>query len=120
MSEHNHNGYYSGDIHNQFVEEHYNPKNRSIIWRTFWVLLGITLLEVGIVFFHLPHLLMIAIFVALTIVKAYFIIKIFMHLGDEKQSFQNSIILPFLLILFLIVMVLMEGNYLHWTDGLFK
>lgn len=119
-NDHNHHGYYTGDIHNQFVEEHYNPKNKAIIWRTFWILLAITLFEVGIVFFHLPHLLMITIFVTLTIVKAYFIVKIFMHLGDEKKSFQGSIVLPFLLILYLIVMVLIEGNYLHLSDSLFK
>jgi hypothetical protein len=43
-------GYYTGDIHNQFVEEHYDPKNRSVIWRTFWILLFITIFEVAIAY----------------------------------------------------------------------
>lgn len=115
----NHHGYYTGDIHNQFVEEHYDPKNRSVIWRTFWILLVITIFEVGIAFTSIPHDILILIFIVLTIVKAYFIVAFFMHLKHEKISFAYTIILPFILIVYLIGMALAEGNFLNLWDRLF-
>lgn len=106
-------GYYTGDIHNQFVEEHVDPKGKKVIWRTFWILLFITIFEVGISFTAIPKPVLLYIFIGLTVVKAYFIVYFFMHLKHEWQSFQYAIILPFILIIYLIVIALIEGNYLH-------
>jgi cytochrome c oxidase subunit IV len=106
-------GYYTGDIHNQFVEEHVADNSVKVIWKTFWILLAITIFEVGIAFTSIPHDILIVIFIVLTIVKAYFIIAFFMHLKHEKSAFKYSILLPFFLILFFIVMALAEGNYLN-------
>jgi cytochrome c oxidase subunit IV len=118
MSDHKHepHGYYTGDIHNQFVEEHYDPKNKSVIWRTFWILLVITIFEVGIAFTSIPHHILIIIFIVLTLVKAYFIVAYFMHLKHEKYTLAYSIILPFILIIYLIAMSLTEANYLNLWD----
>lgn len=118
MSAENNNkhGYYTGDIHNQFVPEHYDPKNRSVIWRTFWILLFITIFEVGIAFTSISKDILLIIFIALTIVKAYFIVAFFMHLKHEKLTFGYSIILPFILIVYLIAMALAEGNFIHAWD----
>ena len=112
-----HKGYYTGDIHNQFIEEHYDPKNKAVIWRTFWILLFITIFEVGIAFTSISKAVLMIIFIALTIVKAYFIVAFFMHLKHEKISFGYSIILPFLLIVYLIAMVIAEGSYIHVWGG---
>lgn len=124
MSEHHKDhpvkGYYTGDVHNQFVEEHYDPKNRSVIWRTFWILLIITIFEVGIAFTSIPHNILVLIFIVLTIVKAYFIVAYFMHLKHEKFTFAYTIVLPFILIVYLIAMALAEGNFLHLRDVIFK
>ncbi len=106
-------GYYTGDIHNQFVEEHVDPKSVKTIWKTFWILLAITIFEVGIAFTSIPHDILIIIFIVLTIVKAYYIIAFFMHLKHESTPLKYSIILPFVLILYLIVMAIAEGNYLN-------
>lgn len=125
-NQHSHNpsnshkhGYYTGDIHNQFVEEHHDPKGKKVIWRTFWILLIVTLFEVGIAFTSIPHDILILIFIVLTIVKAYFIVAYFMHLKHEQLSFTYTIILPFVLIVYLIGMALAEGNYLHFWDNFF-
>ena len=56
---------------------------------------------------------MMYVFIALTIVKAYFIIAFFMHLKHEKVTFGYTVILPFLLIVYLIAMCITEGNYIH-------
>jgi len=106
-------GYYTGDIHNQFVEEHQVPNNVKIIWKTFWILLGITIFEVGIAFTSIPHHILILLFITLTIVKAYYIVAFFMHLKHEETPLKYSILLPFILILYLIVMVIAEGTYLN-------
>ena len=109
-------GYYTGDIHNQFVEEHQVPNSVKLIWRTFWILLFITIFEVGIAFTSINHNILIVIFIVLTIVKAYFIIAFFMHLKHETVPLKYSIILPFVLILYFIVMAITEGNYLNLVD----
>ncbi|MDQ3050051.1 MAG: cytochrome C oxidase subunit IV family protein [Bacteroidota bacterium] len=106
-------GYYTGDIHNQFVEEHVDSNAVKIIWKTFWILLAITIFEVGIAFTSIPHDILIVIFIVLTIVKAYYIIAYFMHLKHETVPLKYSIILPFVLILFFVVMAIAEGNYLN-------
>src|SRR5688500_9025769 len=122
MSNHHHqedqneekkHGYYTSDIHNQFVEEHVASNSVKLIWRTFWILLTITIFEVRISFTSIPHDILIVIFIVLTIVKAYYIVAFFMHLKHEAVSFTYSIILPFVLILYLIVMAIAEGNYLN-------
>lgn len=106
-------GYYTGDIHNQFVEEHVDPKGKKVIWRTFWILLFITVFEVGISFTGLSKELLLFVFITLTVVKAYFIVYFFMHLKHEWKAFQYTIILPFVLIVYLIAIAMIEGNYLH-------
>lgn len=110
-------GYYTGDIHNQFVEEHHDPGNVKVIWRTFWILLFVTMGEVGIAFTSISRDILLVVFIVLTIVKAYFIIAFFMHLKHEKAAFRYSILLPFFLILYLIVMAIAEGNYLNQVGG---
>lgn len=106
-------GYYTGDIHNQFVEEHRVKDSVKLIWRTFWILLVITIFEVGIAFTSIPHDILIVVFIVLTIVKAYFIVAFFMHLKHEVVPLKYAIVLPFVLILYLICMVIAEGNYLN-------
>lgn len=122
MADHNNHphGYYTGDIHNQFVEEHHDPKSKKSIWRTFWILLFITIFEVAIAFAPIAHGILVTIFIVLTIVKAYFIIAFFMHLKHEESSFGYTIILPFILIVYFIGMLITEGNYIHLMGSLFK
>ena len=92
MSEHSNpsNGYYTGDIHNQFVVEHHDPKAKKVIWKTFWILLVLTIFEVGISFSSLNKDLLQWIFVVLTVVKAGFIVGFFMHLFHEKKTFKYT------------------------------
>jgi cytochrome c oxidase subunit IV len=119
-SQHTPRGYYTGDIHNQYVEEHFDPGNKKVIWRTFWILLIVTIFEVGIAFTSIPHHILVMIFIVLTIVKAYFIVAYFMHLKHEKFTFAYTIVLPFILIVYLIAMALAEGNYLNFWDAIFN
>lgn len=112
-------GYYTGDIHNQYVEEHHDPRARKIIWRTFWILLFVTIFEVGIALTSISKDILLWVFVILTIVKAGYIVMVFMHLKNEKLPLKYAILLPFMLILYLIAIVIAEGNYLNFVDKLF-
>ena len=52
------------------------------------------------------------IFIVMTIVKAYYIVQEFMHLGHEVKGLRMSIVLPMLLVLWLIVALIVEGGYI--------
>lgn len=49
-------------------------------------------------------------FIVMTLVKAGYIVMVFMHLGDEKKTLRNVILIPyFLFILYLIFIALWEA-----------
>ncbi|MFN3917577.1 MAG: cytochrome C oxidase subunit IV family protein [Flavobacteriales bacterium] len=51
-------------------------------------------------------------YIVLTLVKAGYIVMIFMHLGDEKKAFKWVILAPYILfILYLLFICLTEGIY---------
>ena len=83
----------------------------------------ITVFEFAIAF-TVPHeykWVRIFIFIALTIVKAYYITWDFMHVRDEKPFLKNTIILPLLVLIpFLLFILLWEGSYIFdvMLDGL--
>ena len=53
-------------------------------------------------------------FIILTLVKAGYIVLVFMHLGDERKSFKWVILAPYILfILYLIFICLTESTYWH-------
>lgn len=100
------------------LEKEIAPANTKWIWRVFWILLAITAVEFAIAFakepFHIPHAIVVSLFVGLTIVKAFYIVAEFMHLGHEVKAFVYSIILPFVMfITWFIIAMLNEGSYTH-------
>ena len=110
----------SPDIHHEHVshesvEKAHSGLNTKVIWKVFWILLGVTVFEVSISFTSIPHTILIWTFVLLTLVKAYFIVGFFMHLKFEKIPMIYSLILPFLLIVYLIFIALYEGTALGLT-----
>jgi len=46
----------------------------------------------------------------LTLAKAYYIVAVFMHLGDEIKNFIMVIVVPLLLFIWFIIAFLQEGN----------
>jgi cytochrome c oxidase subunit IV len=54
-------------------------------------------------------------YVVLTLVKAGFIVSVFMHLGDERRNIRAIILLPYaLFILYLLWIAIWESNYVNW------
>jgi cytochrome c oxidase subunit 4 len=84
------------------------------IWRVFWVLLVITVAEVimGMFFSHqMPKALVAFFFLALTILKAGYIIAVFMHLGDELSNFIITMAIPITLFIWFIIAFLADGSF---------
>src|SRR4051812_32173767 len=87
------------------------------IWRTFWLLLIITMIELGlgllIYAVSPPHwitLFLKGVIAILTLAKAYYIVSIFMHLGDEIRNLIMTIVVPLLLFVWFIAAFLWDGN----------
>ncbi len=90
------------------------------IWKVFWVLLVLTILELacGLTIYQLDKgdpaysaILSIKIVIIIfTLAKAFYIISIFMHLGDEIRMMILSIGIPMCLFIWFIVAFLADGN----------
>ena len=88
--------------------------NTKHLWKVFFILLILTALEFLVAFTisaDTHKWLKIWIFVIMTIIKAYYIVGIFMHLKDEAKPMIWSLAIPMIFVLWLIVALLVEGNY---------
>ena len=93
------------------------------IWKVFWILLGLTAFEVGLGMYKPEFLvdtiflgtkLLNHVFIVLTLIKAGYIVLVFMHLGFEKSSFKWTILLPaFVLVPYLLFIILSEGAHAY-------
>ena len=83
------------------------------LWKTFWILLGITILDF-ILYFSMasPDIKMLRniIFIVMGLVKAYFIVGAFMHMKHEKVNLALIILVPTLFIVGLVMGLLYEGH----------
>ncbi|KGE15281.1 cytochrome C oxidase subunit IV family protein [Sphingobacterium deserti] len=89
------------------------------IWKVFFILLALTALEFLIALGFVHHwgviekgMVLNAIYIALTLVKAYYIVAYFMHLKFEKSGFIICCSIGFIFIVYFIVLLLIEGDYL--------
>ena len=78
---------------------------RKKLWRVFWIMLAVTIIEL-IIGFQASKLGLLNddrtsgvtlkfIFIGLTLLKAGFIVLSFMHLGDEKKVMKWTILAPY-------------------------
>ncbi len=111
MSEHN--------VHT--TEEHGHEEHAGLdkkkIWQVFGILLFITLVEFFIALWVIPngymgHGVGNFIYIVLTLLKAFYIVAYFMHLKYEKLGLQLVLSVTFILIIYFIVLMLIEGDFL--------
>ena len=74
--------------------------------RIFYILLVLTIVEVSIVYVHLPRILLVAALVVLAVWKAALVAMHFMHLKFEKKTLALVALSPFILCVFLILMLM--------------
>ena len=72
----------------------------------FWWLLVLTLLELGVIYTPVHRLAILALLVVLAISKAALVALYFMHLKFERRTLGLIALSPFVLCLFLILMLL--------------
>ena len=89
---------------------HTDSHGTKELWKTFWILLGITVLDFVIYFVMPASGLRNVIFILFGLVKAYYIVGAFMHLKHERINLALMIIVPTIFIVGLIMGLLYEGN----------
>jgi cytochrome c oxidase subunit 4 len=91
--------------------------SKGQIWKVFFILLGITVVEfilaLAIPVSVLPHHIKVFAYIILTLLKAFYIVAFFMHLKFEKYTLIVGVTLSFIFIVYFIVLMLTEGSYLH-------
>ncbi|WP_242922314.1 cytochrome C oxidase subunit IV family protein [Pontibacter liquoris] len=94
----------------EHVGELPKPQTKAI-WRTFIILVAITALEFLIAFTMDSGTVRNAIFIILTVLKAFYIVGEFMHLKHETKGLIWSILIPMALVVWLMVALISEGTY---------
>src|ERR1700722_3881273 len=96
---------------------HHVDASRKQIWRVFFVMLIITVLEFIIALtpgirrneLHptglIPNDVVVMIFLGLTVLKAFYIVGYFMHLKMERINMIYTVLLPLLFIMYLITLL---------------
>ncbi len=108
------------DIYEYSLDTHHDEAAGKKMRKKFYFVLAllsiITIIEVGMGMKwsrveDMKTVLMVS-FIGMTLVKAGYIVWVFMHLGDEKKSFRNVVLWPyFILIGYLIFICLVEAVY---------
>jgi len=109
------------------TEDHAHGEHEGMtkkkIWQVFGILLLITVIEFIIALWAIPGKHMSQhvgnyVYIALTLLKAFYIVAYFMHLKYEKLGLQLSLTVSFVFIIYFIVLMLIEGGYIH--DHMFQ
>ena len=96
------------------------------IWIVFWILFVLTTVEVLLGIFKPPAMLstyLIGVsllnltFIILTILKAYYIVATFMHLGHETRPLQISIVGPMVILIPYLLFILLTEASFHGAIG---
>ena len=95
---------------------HDNPGGTKEIWRTFWILLGLTIVELVFGFILIGvessglRLLIKGVIIILMMAKAFYIVAYFMHLKSEIRNLIMTIIVPLALLIWAIIAFLYDGS----------
>jgi cytochrome c oxidase subunit 4 len=104
------------NVHTSPSEGHHEPNfSTKLIWRTFWILLIITVIELALAIVYYEtgfvnkHFLN-GIFIVGTLAKAFFIIAEFMHLKHEIRNLIMTIAFPAMLFIWFLAAFLWDGG----------
>lgn len=103
------------------VTFHHAPSDGTVkrIWKTTWILSIITIIELALGFGIAKHwygdssgliLAVKGVICILSLAKAFYIVSIFMHLGDEIRNMIMTIVVPLLLFVWFIAAFIWDGN----------
>lgn len=99
--------------HAPYTPEEYK-KNVNKIWKTTAILSVVTIVEVVVaVAMHLPYHFLAAFVSIVSLIKAAYIMGVFMHLGQETKGFQFAILFPFIFLIWGFVSFSLDGASYH-------
>lgn len=96
-------------------------KQVSRIWKITLLLAVVTLIEVGLGLYGHYQGVHVGVrnffFIIMTLIKAFYIVKVFMHLGDEFRNFVTLVLIPLVLFIWFIIAFLADGAFwLHMNQ----
>jgi cytochrome c oxidase subunit 4 len=97
--------------HQEVIPQPVNKAKVNLFLRVTLILFVVTAAEFTIAFTMASGATRTWIFIIMTIVKAYYIVAEFMHLGHEKKSLKASIVLPMLFVVFLIFILIYQSAH---------
>jgi len=101
---------------------HEHAAGTGRIWKIFWLLSVITIIELIMGFGlakhwygdpvnnHVKILIVKGVICILSLAKAFYIVSVFMHLGDEIRNMIMTIVVPLCLFIWFITAFLWDGN----------
>lgn len=112
------------NIHHTLDKNSQESKSKvKKIWMVTAILSIITIVEVGLgLYSHykgMPKVFINTVFVVLTLLKAAYIVKVFMHLGDEVKNMISTVLIPLTLFIWFIIAFLYDGNFWLWINNHF-
>jgi hypothetical protein len=92
-------------------------EGRASVWKTILILSAVTVIEVGTAMIYDVYVpsgngkIFINLFMAVaSVVKVWYIMGIFMHLGHETKGFKMTVLFPFLFLIWAIIAFTLEGD----------
>lgn len=114
---------YSGVLnHHKDIESTESKKQINRIVKITIYLAIVTAIEVSLGLWDhhqdiFNHGILVAIFLLLTVLKAYLIVDVFMHLGNEFRNFIMTVLIPLILLTWAIVAFMSDGDFwLHMNN----
>lgn len=97
--------------------------HKSDVWKTTILLSIVTIVEVAFAIFYentlipagWPQWLLRVFLIVMSLVKAGYIMAVFMHVKHEKKAMIVTILVPFTMLIWMIISFLMEGN--SWNSN---
>ena len=86
---------------------------KTLIWKVCGILAVITIVEIAVALMFgsvIPKPIMTTFFVLLSLLKAFYIVSIFMHMKYEVRSFVYISLLPLVLLIWFIIALVYEGG----------
>jgi cytochrome c oxidase subunit IV len=123
---------YEGDQSALYSGGHHQDRNSEAskaqvkkIWRTTGILSLITIIEVGLGLWcyyglDISRGVVNTLFIVGTLLKAAYIVSIFMHLGDEAKNMIGSVLIPLFLFVWFIIAFLADGGFWLEMNKIFR
>jgi cytochrome c oxidase subunit IV len=107
--------------HGESVKSEGSKKQVGRIYKVTLILSVVTILEVFLGLkgysWGVPHAVTATLFLIMTLFKAAYIVKVFMHLGDETKNMIITVLIPLTLFIWFIIAFLADGGFwLHMNN----